>query len=322
MVVAAGCIAGQSVSPAAQSQGAQPPPEAAPPAEFDEGTGALSGRVINEEGLPIAGATAALQEIQAQSVADVQGLFTFSTLAPGEYTLFVQQLGYESTARRVTVVAGDITHVNLQLVAVAIDEPYYETIVEKGNVQCSVRAYPGVPTTGAGGLPPWVTGVAVCGLTSLPGFAPDRFLIRYEIPETVGEMLVEMEWTSTQAAGNALSFVLEHSCCANSPANTFGRDEGRSPLSVHANETIMQSVAESSEKDCFADGCQLMTRVFAEAETTGITTPVPLGPFPPPLGDPRDRVDVGLTFDQRFTQYFTHFHNMVMPGGFSALADA
>lgn len=318
-----GCIVAESTTSTGADKGTagQAAPEAAAPAEFDETSGAISGVVINEEGLPLGGALAGIRETAAQTVADVAGTFTFSNLAPGEYSVDVSQLGYESTSRRVTVTAGEITHINVALQGVAVEEAYHETILENGNIQCSVRAYPGVPTGGTGGLPRWTTGVAVCGLVGLPGFADDRFLIDYDVPTTVIEMVVEMEWSSTQAAGSALSFVLEHNCCANSADNTFGRDEGKSPLAIYVNASTMLAVAGTSEKDCFADGCTLMTRVFAEAETTGIATPVPLGPFPDPLGDPRDRVDVGLTLDQRFVQYLTHFHLEGMPDGFTALAD-
>jgi hypothetical protein len=218
------------------------------------------------------------------------------------------------------VLAGEVSHQNIVLSQVAIEEAYHEILVQNGNVQCSVRAYPGVPTTTMSGLPPWVTGVAVCGLVSLPGFAPDRFLINYDVSAGAVEILAEMEWSSTQATGSALGVVLEHAGHPNDLDYTFGQMRGRSPLVVHANVTTVLAVQETSGIDCIADGCRLTTRVFAEAETTGIKTPVPLGPFPDPLGDPADRVDFGLTLDQRFVQYLTLFHLDPMPDGFSALA--
>jgi hypothetical protein len=317
-----GCIVAESAPTDKSTQAGQPAPEAAEPATFDETTGAISGLVVNAEGLPIGGALAGIRETSAQTVADVGGTFTFSNLPPGDYSLDISQLGYESTSKRVTVSAGEISHVNVALTEVAVEGPYYETILENGNVQCSVRAYPGVPTTTMSGLPPWTTGVAVCGLVSLPGFEPDRFLVTYELPAGAIELMAEMAWQSTQATGSALGFALEIDGRSNDPDATYGSPRGRSPLILPVNETKMQEVDIASESECIPEGCSLQTRVFAEAETTGLATPVPLGPFPDPLGDPADRVDFGITLDQRYVMYLTHFHVEGMPDGYSALGDS
>ncbi len=308
-----GCIAAESTS-------TEPLP-----ASFDETTGAVSGLVVNDEGLPIGGALAGIRETGAQTIADVGGVFTFSNIPSGEYTLDVSQLGFESASKRVTVVTGEVAHINFGLAAIAVEGPWYETIQEQGNVQCSFRAYPGVPTTTLSGLPPWTTGVAACGVQQggvIPVLPDDRFLIIYEIPAGSIEMLAEMEWQSTQATGSALGFAFEIQGRSNDPDASYPSPRGKSPLRTHVNESTMIAVDETSGAECIPEGCSVHTRVFAEAETTGITTPVPIGPFPDPMGDPADRVDVGITLDQRYTIFLTHFHGDVMPEGFTSLADS
>ena len=322
-VTFSGCIVAES-TPTDTGAAAAPAPEAAEPATFDENTGALSGLIVNDEGLPIAGALVGIRETAAQTIADVGGKFTFSNLPPADYSIDVSQLGYESASKRATVVAGEVVHLNIALAAIAVEGPYHETILENGNVQCSVRAYPGVPTTTMSGLPPWTTGVAACGVQQggvIPVLPDDRFLITYELPAGTVEMLAQMEWQSTQATGSALGFAFEIAGRSNDPDASYPSPRGKSPLSSYVNATTMVTVDETSGAECIPEGCSLQTRVFAEAETTGIATPVPLGPFPDPLGDPADRVDFGLTFDQRYVIYLTHFHVEGMPEGFSALAD-
>lgn len=317
-VTLSGCLVAESAPTNNQTQAA---PEAAEPAAFDETTGAISGLVVSDEGLPVAGALAGIRETGAQTISDVGGVFTFSNVPPGDYTMDVSQLGYESASKRITVNTGQVSHVNFGLRSIAVEGPWYETMQDNGNVWCSVRVYPGAPTTGAAGAPPWTTGVAICGGREVQGVGADRFLIGWEVPSGTIELLVELIWTSTQATGTALGFSTELDGRANNPDYSFPQQKGRAPLIMYANETLMAERAETSGISCLEDGCPFITRVFAEAETTGIQTPVPLGPFPDPLGDPQDRVDFGITLDQRYTFFITHFHGEPKPEGFSALAD-
>lgn len=315
IMLTAGCV-GSQAAPRQAPDDAAP----APPPKFTDDTGAIVGIVSDEEGVGLEGVEVGLVELQVSTQTDLGGAFTLSEIAPGGYSLVAQKLGYESSARKITVEAGTIAEAHLQLLALPVEEAYHATKIENGNVQCSVRAYPGVPTGGTGGLPPWVTGVAVCGLVSLPGFAPDRFLINYEWPENTQEVLLEMEWKSTQALGRGLSVVLEHQGHPNDAKYTFGRDTGPSPLIVDVNETKMLNVSETSGIECLESKCKVYTRVFAEANTTDMGFPVP-PPDLPVLGRPPNKIDAGFTLDQRFTQYMTTFHFQTKPAGFTALAD-
>ncbi|HLE48268.1 MAG TPA: hypothetical protein VI818_08225, partial [Candidatus Thermoplasmatota archaeon] len=91
-------------------------------------------------------------------------------------------------------------------------------------------------------------------------------------------------------------------------------------LRIVVNETKMKAVAESSGIDCFESKCKVYTRVFAEANNTGIRLP---GSSPDlgPLGKPPWRVDAAVVMDQKFMQYMTTFHNGPMPPQFTKLQD-
>jgi hypothetical protein len=316
-IVFAGCIVGE-----AETKDAPVDDSVAAPPTFGDDSGAIHGMITNEEGQPMPGASVGIvdaAELATQSSGN--GEYTLSELAPGTYNLAVAALGFETQARRVTVVVGEVTEADFVLQQIAIDVAYHEIRTEAGYVLCTVRAYPGVPTTGAGGLPRWVTGVAACGETEVPGFPKDRFIIHWKpLAEGVTELLLEMEWRSNQALGKGQGVTLEMDGKSNNLAATYGDVLGTSPIRLHVNETKMKAVAETAGQDCFESKCKMQTRVFGAANTTEFYSPV----APPelgPAGKPSNKIDAGIVFDQRNTQYITTFHGMLRPTAYTAVAD-
>jgi hypothetical protein len=313
----AGCIGVDDADPTSDQD------QQTGPAEFTEDTGAVSGTVLDDQGLPVEKGQVALagDGFEEATTTDEAGRFAFSNVDPGSYRLFINALGYESVGKNVDVVVGEVTTVEVLLEPVAVAEPHAETQIGEGKVACSVRAYPGVPLAGVI-EPGWYTGVAVCGLPVISDLREDQFLIIYEIPEGAQELYVEMEWESNQATGKGLSVVLEHSGHANDPDYTFGSDIGESPLFILADEETMAQVANTSEIDCLQETCELYTRVFAAANTTNLDWPTD-PPDVPVFGPMHKRMlDVGIVWEQRFTQYLTSFHNQTRPEDFTALQDA
>ncbi|HLE47164.1 MAG TPA: carboxypeptidase regulatory-like domain-containing protein, partial [Candidatus Thermoplasmatota archaeon] len=205
-----------------QAGSANQPIAPAKPAEVSDDAGGLQGFVLNEEALPVEGAIVAIPAHNLSTTADASGRYSLSLIPPGKQNLFVSALGYESLGRSVDIVAGNVQEITFQLVQVGVVEWFPDTKVEAGNIQCSVRAYPGVPTGGVGGLPMWVTGVAVCGAVSPPTSPPDRFLINFNWKDAAQEVLLEMEWKSTQTLGKELGVPLEHQGHPNDAKFTFG----------------------------------------------------------------------------------------------------
>lgn len=312
VLLLAGCVG---------SSGTSSKDPAAPTAEFDENTGAIQGTVTNDENLPLANALVGIVSLKAETSTDSQGRYSLSNLPPGTYDLVATALSHVAAIRKVEVVAGAAVDANFILASEAAAVPTFKMTPKVGNVQCTVRAYPGVPTSGAGGLPKWITGVAVCGVANLSvvlPLPPDKFLLGWELQKEVNEVVMDMEWKSTQMSGRGLDFVLEHAGMYNSIPNTFGRAVGVSPIQIYVNNTTMMKLEETSGKDCWSSKCKVESRVFGAANTTEFYLPVD----PPelgPLGKPSKKIDVGIVIDQRFTQYLTEFFHMEKPPNYSAV---
>ena len=79
-------------------------------------TGRLVGTVIDSaSGVPVASAMARLSPSHALEPTHDDGTFAFSGVAPGEYTLTVEMLGYASRTRTVRIGAGETTRVSVAL---------------------------------------------------------------------------------------------------------------------------------------------------------------------------------------------------------------
>jgi hypothetical protein len=121
-VTLAGCV-GSPGEPAAGG-----PDEGPVVADFDETTGAIKGRVQNDELMPIAAAVVGLTApIEKQTTTNAKGDFAISRLEPGTYTIVVIALGYDSAGKKVDVRAGEVAEVPFTLTAKAIDGPFHWT---------------------------------------------------------------------------------------------------------------------------------------------------------------------------------------------------
>ncbi len=153
-------------------------------------SGAISGLVVNEEGLPVVGAQVALIDADLEAMTNDAGTFAFNNLSAGAHKLIVQKLGFESTARNVDVRLGEVSQVDITLAAVQVgQEPYVVPMVFEGIIQCSTNPY----------YP-----VNVCdGATG-----DDVSLFFLEIDETQAdwkEAVIELVWTpTTEVTGQAL----------------------------------------------------------------------------------------------------------------------
>lgn len=131
---AAGCVE----SGASDAGGARPneAPVASGPASYDDETGGIDGLVTNAELVPLEGAVVGLLETPESEVAtDASGRFSISRIAPGDYQLAVQKLGYESVGKKVSVVQGQIVQVQIALPELPVSGPYPELIIHKGIIR-------------------------------------------------------------------------------------------------------------------------------------------------------------------------------------------
>ena len=85
------------------------------PVAAQETKGTITGRVTDVGKDPLQGASVTLQPKGYTVVADAQGQFTISDLAPGEYSLAISYLGLAPFSTSVTVTAGEVKHVDAVL---------------------------------------------------------------------------------------------------------------------------------------------------------------------------------------------------------------
>jgi hypothetical protein len=116
----AGCA---SVADEPAGQGATTKP--APKPQANETTGAIAGRVLDEEQLPLPGVTVGLKENAAVMDTDSNGNFTFNGLKEGVYTLIAQRLGYDSFGAKVPVGPGQVVERTIVLKRTAIPQETY-----------------------------------------------------------------------------------------------------------------------------------------------------------------------------------------------------
>jgi len=81
-------------------------------------TAILEGRVASsDDGRPLPGAMATLQELGIRTLAGANGSFRFEGIAPGRYTLSVVFLGHRTSEQEVVLTAGETTLLDLVLVS-------------------------------------------------------------------------------------------------------------------------------------------------------------------------------------------------------------
>jgi hypothetical protein len=120
MGAGSGCVGTKGPGKATGGQlggaGVEQSQQAAPPAQADDSTGAISGRVVNENAAPIGDAHVYLTGTSNSSLTDRLGRFGFSFVKPGAYTLRVDAEGYRALEDSVKVTAHEVTIVNATLV--------------------------------------------------------------------------------------------------------------------------------------------------------------------------------------------------------------
>jgi hypothetical protein len=70
---------------------------------FVPGTGSLSGRITDQHGTSLAGATVYIPDLKLGVVTDTAGYYKFSSLPSGRYLMEVHSIGFKTFTRTVTV---------------------------------------------------------------------------------------------------------------------------------------------------------------------------------------------------------------------------
>lgn len=124
----AGCLGDGDAGAAGEQEDAGDP--------FDETTGAIEGAVLTPELFPVQDAVVGIPSLEIQTHTDAAGKFLLDHVEPGEHRVVVQAIGYESFARSVEVVAGQIVRAQFTIAVLPIAEPYHDVFPFSGYQSC------------------------------------------------------------------------------------------------------------------------------------------------------------------------------------------
>lgn len=120
----AGCAGGDAAPEETQGPGAVATLE--PTTGTEAGT--IRGSVTTDEGIPIGGATVGIVGLDAEAKTGDNGSFEFRGVTPGTYGVAVNKLGFESVAKSVEVLPGEVAEVTIELAAIVVSDPYFLSI--------------------------------------------------------------------------------------------------------------------------------------------------------------------------------------------------
>jgi iron complex outermembrane receptor protein len=84
-------------------------------AQTEAQTGSIKGTITNSDNTPAASATVRLKGNKKAVFTNNEGVFTIANLQPGNYTLIISSVGYQSLEKEATVIAGSAAEVTVQL---------------------------------------------------------------------------------------------------------------------------------------------------------------------------------------------------------------
>jgi carboxypeptidase family protein len=195
----AGCAGGSKTESAAL-----PASSFAPDAEFDDEHGAIKGQVTTTDIEPIVGAQLLVRPGDVTTTTALDGGYVFSNLAPADYTVFVNRLGFKQGQRTVHVAAGEVTEVNFELAEIPVAVPRVEKLSYTGYMQC--RASTSLSSGACGFLPlvgdaGCLAGPDNCLLPKIWTSDKNELLFKFSGPD-YSQIVFEARWTPSTAATN------------------------------------------------------------------------------------------------------------------------
>ncbi|MBE0676131.1 MAG: carboxypeptidase-like regulatory domain-containing protein [Bacteroidales bacterium] len=102
----------------------------------EDNKGAITGRVVDSENLPLPGAAVYITSINKGTVTDVNGVYRLVGLNPGEYSITVSYVGYLPVENLITIIENTTVSLNIQL----SDNEVIGDVVIKGNAGGVLKA--------------------------------------------------------------------------------------------------------------------------------------------------------------------------------------
>lgn len=255
-------------------------------------TGSIKGTVTDEEMQPLAGVEVALLDVPGEAPSartDATGNFGFAEVAPGSYRLAVQQLGYESVARKVEVVAGETQELKIVLTALTVVSATYKTDMIAGFVGCSLTIYTAQSAQQAVTV---VCSEAALGQSVYPN---NKNQHSWHVPKGYMTHMAELDWRANSDMAKQMRLLLSTiidctpAVCLVAAAYNDEKN-GERPVKVGF---------DADERSALGKEFDLKARVRS-GHPTG-STPAPV-----------------LVLDQKYTLYVTNFFGEVAPENFTA----
>ena len=293
-VIVSGCIAEETTTGGFERQ-SNAAPEAAPPGEFDETTGAIAGIVFDSELQPISGVDIALFETEFITSSARDGTFTLSHVAPGDYVLLAATLGYEQRQTLVSVRAAEATPVKVALQELPVSEPRAVLYIFEGFITCTIGAAEVLSEECGQGL---ATDVGTFGAN--PNNKIDwKFNYTADQADLVGTLL-ELDWVPASAAADKLALHVANKFSCNPGCEADG------PEYCNAFENFGPP-----PQRCYIDDLEMKEDEMPWEMTSRA------------WGAPVEATEVpNIVLEQKFTMYRTDFFGEMGAEDYSAIPDA
>ncbi len=207
--------------------------DAVPEVEATSTTGGIRGVIVDDRITPIAGAFVEVVGAGKNMTTGPDGLFVFSGLEPGSYTVKATHVLYAGAQSTADVVAGESEPraVKIQLLRTVFASPYIDVLSYEGFVVCSVNLVVVLSEEcGEGvGVP---CEVPVVGCTRQGGQGNNNVQFDFTVGAGARSIVVEKVWEPTSEAGKALYSPIstEWSCLPSCGGNQLASMDGESPL--------------------------------------------------------------------------------------------
>jgi hypothetical protein len=301
-LVIAGCLgSGSSTTEVTTPEGTATDDPSLPPT-FGAGEGAVRGRILDDEYLPIAGASVTLVEHGRKSRTQDDGRFLFNHVPTGTVTLVAEAQGHEPGAARVLVREGLVEETAMTLVAIPPEDVPYHVVLDAwhGYISCSAGFWT-------------FTTADFCGAVD-----NSNSTFAFTFGEGLSAIQTEVVWdptTSLAAKRLGLTYTQPGIGPTYSKYSTGCNVDGSTPA------VRLCHLSDNVTLNPFWDDIKTWARV--EVRATGN------GSLPPPTSPLNfDYVNwtqghAGPVIQQHFFTYFTLFHwNKAVPEGYKARPDA
>lgn len=136
---------------------------------FSQGNGSISGKIYDETGLTFPGANVSLQGTDKNIASDMEGVYTFSNLPAGTYTVVVSSIGYKTMQKEIILAAGENKTEDL-LIAMETESLNEVVVTGSSNPRTKLESSIAITTLGAKAIEDRAPISTAAILQTIPGF--------------------------------------------------------------------------------------------------------------------------------------------------------